>query len=439
MATRSLRLKILALLALLTLSPLGWATVQADDASPVASPAASPTAVKHWPSWIAVGPSDTIIARAVRASTCPQITIDGSTGSMDIRALPTAEHPNVVCESTVPAGSTQVTIDGKSMPLPVADPQRIAVLGDTGCRLKAPDLFQACNDPAQWPFAQVAASAASWDPDLVIHVGDYIYRESPCPAGNAGCAGTPYGATWATWNTDFFQPAGSLLDAAPWILIRGNHEDCSREGTGWFRYLDPMPMPETCQPYTQPYALTIGNVQAVVLDVASAQDTNPTEEVTDAYKPIFDRALELAGGKPTWLLTHRPLWSMGAGSSGEPVEWSTATYDQAGFSQQSAAFDQVIAGHVHMAQLVWFTPESQRAPQLIAGGGGTELDNFESGMFDGSTLGDPDIEQGWRWRDFGFMTIQPIDNGYVAGVRLLDGSIPATCLTIGAGFTCLHS
>jgi predicted phosphodiesterase len=437
MATRSLRLRALAVLLLLTMSPIGWATVQADDATPV--PAASPTAVEDWPSWISIGPSNTIIARAIRASACPQINFDGSTGSMDIRALPTETHPNVVCESTIPAGATHVSIDGKSMPLPVADPQRIAVLGDTGCRLKAPDSFQACNDPAQWPFAQVAASAADWDPDLVIHVGDYIYRESQCPADNAGCAGSPVGDNWATWSADFFEPAGALLDAAPWVLIRGNHEDCSREGGGWFRYLDPMPMPEACQPYTQPYALTIGNMNAVVLDVASAQDTNPSEEVTDAYKPIFDRALQLAEGKPTWLLSHRPLWSIGAGSSGEPVEWSTATYDQAGFSQQSAAFDLVIAGHVHMAQLLWFTPESQRAPQLIAGGGGTQLDTFDSGYFDGSTLGDPDIDEGWRWRAFGFVTIQPIDNGYVAGVRLLDGSIPATCLTIGAEFTCLHS
>ncbi len=433
----SLRPKVLVVLALLMLSPIGWANIEANDATPVASPAASPTAVESWPSWITLGPSNAIIARAVRATACPQITIDGSTGSMNIRALPAAEHPNVVCETTVPAGATTVSIDGESMPLPDPDPQRIALIGDTGCRLKAPDVFQACNDPAQWPFAQVAQSAASWDPDLVIHVGDYIYRESECPAGNAGCAGSPFGGNWATWQADFFEPVGPLMDAAPWILVRGNHEDCSREGAGWFRYLDPMPMPEQCQPYTEPYALAIGNVQAVVLDVATAQDTSATDEVTAAYKPIFERALELAGDKPAWLLTHRPMWSIGAGSDGKPVEWSTATYNATGFSEQSAVWDLVLAGHVHQAQLVWFTPESKRAPQVIAGGGGTELDTFESGMFDSTTLDDPDLSQGWRWRAFGFVTIQPIDDGYVAGVELLDEPSPATCLSVGHQFACL--
>jgi predicted phosphodiesterase len=439
MARPLLRLRILALLACWSLSMLGWSAIGASDATPLASPVASPTAVEHWPSWVAIGPSDAIIARAVRPESCPQIAIDGSKGSMNIRALPTAEHPNVVCETTVPSGASAVSIDGKDRPLPDNDPQRIALLGDTGCRLKAPDAFQACNDRAQWPFARVAASAAAWDPDLVIHVGDYIYRESPCPADNAGCAGSPYGDSWSTWNADFFAPAGSLLDAAPWIFVRGNHEDCNREGMGWFRYLDPMPMPEQCQPYTEPYALTIGDVQAVVLDVASAQDTDPTAEVTKAFEPIFDRALALAEGKPTWLLTHRPMWSIGADSSNQPTEWSTATYDQAGFSQHSSAFDLVIAGHVHMAELVWFTPASQRAPQLIAGGGGTQLDDFPSGMFDGTSLDDPDLVQGWRWQAFGFMTIQPIDTGYVTGVRLLDGTAPATCLSVGPELTCLPS
>lgn len=437
MSKHRLRLNMIVVLVLCSLTLMSSARVDANDATPVASPIASPTALEDWPSWVEIGPSNMIIARSVRPESCPVITIDGAGGSMNIRALPTDNHPNIVCETTVPSGASTVSIDGKVMPLPDPDPQRIAVIGDTGCRLKAPDEFQACNDPAEWPFASIATSAASWDPDLVIHVGDYIYREFPCPDGNAGCAGSPHGDNWDTWKADFFQPSAPLLDAAPWVLVRGNHEDCSREGMGWFRYLDPTPMPQACEPYTEPYTLTIGNVHAVVLDVASAQDTKPTEDVTEAFKPIFERALALAADGPTWLLTHRPMWSIGAGGTGEPVEWSTATYDQAGFSQQSEAFDLVIAGHVHMSQLLWFTSESERAPQLIAGDGGTELEDMSTGLFDGSTLDDPDLVQGWRWQEFGYMTIQPVDHGFVTGVRLLDESSPATCLSVGRELTCL--
>ena len=76
--------------------------------------------------------------------------------------------------------------------------KRIVVIGDTGCRLKG-TFVQDCNDPVKWPFATVARLAAARHPDLVIHVGDYHYRETPCPADRAGCAGSPYGDNWAVW------------------------------------------------------------------------------------------------------------------------------------------------------------------------------------------------------------------------------------------------
>src|SRR6185295_2239356 len=105
--------------------------------------------------------------------------------------------------------------------------------------------FQDCNNPALWPFAQVAQSVADAKPDLVIHVGDYLYRESACPAGDAGCARSPYGYDWPTWKADFIAPAAPALRAAPWIVVRGNHEICRRGGAGYFRLLDPTPAQTT--------------------------------------------------------------------------------------------------------------------------------------------------------------------------------------------------
>ncbi len=48
---------------------------------------------------------------------------------------------------------------------------------------------QSCNDPAQWPFARLAASAARLKPDLVIHTGDYLYREKRLPGGQCRLSG----------------------------------------------------------------------------------------------------------------------------------------------------------------------------------------------------------------------------------------------------------
>src|SRR6185437_1484692 len=54
----------------------------------------------------------------------------------------------------------------------------------------------------------------------------------------AGCAGSPWGFGWDTWQADFFGPAKPLLAAAPWIVNRGNHEQCVLSGQGWYRFLD---------------------------------------------------------------------------------------------------------------------------------------------------------------------------------------------------------
>src|SRR5213080_682053 len=137
----------------------------------------------------------------------------------------------VRCQS---AGAGSASIANSPLPLPKPTLTSIIAFGDTGCRLKAKKVssngkdvhvdddggkFQDCNSPSLWPFAQIAASVAAAKPDLVIHVGDYLYRESPCPPRDRGCAGSPHGDDWRSWKADFFAPAAPALRAAPWIVV----------------------------------------------------------------------------------------------------------------------------------------------------------------------------------------------------------------------------
>src|SRR5262249_24362962 len=151
--------------------------------------------------------------------------------------------------------------------LPKRHPHRIVTLSDTGCRLLIGDPWQACNDPQEWPFRQIAETAARFEPDLVLHVGDYQYRENECLPDRGGCQGSPWGYGWDTWNADLFTPGAKLLAAAPWIMVRGNHEECARAGQGWYRFLDTQPYESirTCNDpandaianYNTPYAVPI--------------------------------------------------------------------------------------------------------------------------------------------------------------------------------------
>jgi len=144
------------------------------------------------------------------------------------------------CEVDVPPGIAYLRLDHKLLPLPPKLLRRIAVLGDTGCRLRITDNgtheVQDCNDAKAWPYANLAVRIAQARPGLVIHPGDYHYRESACPSGRAGCEGTPFGYGWDVWNLDFFLPSARLFAAAPWLMVRGNHEDCDRAKESWYRF-----------------------------------------------------------------------------------------------------------------------------------------------------------------------------------------------------------
>src|ERR1700744_3361948 len=171
-------------------------------------------------------------ARAVTtAATCPMLRTDAGDTPMQLRAAATASFPNI-CAAPIPAGTRKASVeqyfdckDAKRdeicdpvmtwhpIPVPVAHPQRILVVGDTGCRIKGATI-QDCNDPDQWPFLAVSGAASSLKPDLIIHVGDYLYRENKCPDGNQACAGSPWGDNWTTWKAGFFRPRAQLLSGA---------------------------------------------------------------------------------------------------------------------------------------------------------------------------------------------------------------------------------
>ena len=196
---------------------------------------ADQAAISPSSAWVQLGLGGDTLIRAVNAGAgCPALTVGGVAWPMTVRAAAAPpEFPLNVCEAALPTGAAaDLVVGGARLPAPRPRPSRIVVIGDAGCRLEEGDPIQDCSDPRAWPFAQIAASAAAWHPDLVLHVGDYVYREEPCPPKLAECAGSPWGDTWAAWQADLLAPAAPLLRAASWVFTRGNHELCSRGGDG---------------------------------------------------------------------------------------------------------------------------------------------------------------------------------------------------------------
>jgi hypothetical protein len=332
----------------------------------LSAPAPAPAAPVAWVQMVAGGAEVRLITAA---AVCPTIRVDGAARATRQRSGPVEAFPNQVCAARLRSGDRHILVDGQDLPAPRARPQRLVILGDSGCRLKG-GYVQNCRDPSGWPFARIAALAAARKPDLVIHVGDYYYRETPCPSDNAGCAGSPYGDRWATWKAELFDPAASLLAAAPWVFARGNHEDCKRGAAGWFRQLDAAPTVKACPADSDTFAVDLGGPTLFVVDSSDTEDLlAPTDKVASFAARLGPVR---PGSDGAWIVTHRPFWDSSRLGNLLVDGHVNATERAAVKGRDLTGVNLILSGHVHNFTSVSFGPP--RPPQLVVGTGGDTLD-----------------------------------------------------------------
>ncbi len=391
--------------------------------------------------WVQFVPGG-IEARAVTdAPACPPAMIDGAAATMIERSAPGENYPVRACALAIPKGATLVTIDRKPMPLPKARPDRILLIGDTGCRLKG-DQVQDCNDIGQWPFRTGADISAELKPDLVLHVGDMHYRESDCPAERLGCAGTPFGDSWDVWKEDFFKPGETLLAAAPWIMDRGNHEECERGGKGWARALDPYPFDASagasgCLGPAKPYTVAIGGVTIVVMDVSTAAEKVSEKQVA-WFKPQFEMAAKIEG--PVWLTFHRPIWALDSQKKGEPAG-DNRTLAAAARNSLPSNVQALISGHHHTFELMTYVEDLPL--QIVSGHGGDDLSISAPTIVKGLEINGVTVKDGLgRPGIFGFSMLERVPgddtglNWVLTGYDIHGKSI-ARCEIKGRDAACL--
>ncbi len=358
--------------------------------------------------------------RAIATTACPDAVIDNASRPMIVRAGATPAYPDVVCDLPLSASVRSVTIGGISLPLPHRV-RRVVVIGDTGCRLKGAEV-QACNDPHAWPFPTIARAVADAHPDLIIHVGDYYYRETACPAAFAGCTGTPHGDVQASWNADFFGPAAPIFTTAPLVLVRGNHEDCARGGVGWFRYLDTV-LSTSCVPHTPPFAVALDGLHLVVFDDASADDASPNAQDVATLGAQLAAAHDLATGAP-WLVMHRPPYGVTQRSDRDELVTLNATMQAASNGTTFAPYSAILAGHIHLFETLDL---EGRPPVIINGMGGDRLDPLVTATVAGTAIGGIRVRNFTSQTRFGYAVYDRTRTGWTIAVHAPDGSVYETC------------
>jgi hypothetical protein len=334
-----------------------------------------------------LGDDPDLIARALPdGDGCPSITVDGVTTPMRERLDGRAAQFGRLCEERrrLAQGLRVRIADGERVLLDQAitrDPRTIAVIGDTGCRvIKTPDgkiWDQHCDDPTQWPFAQVATEAAGHAPDLVVHLGDYYYRETQCTTPAEFCARTPYGDRGPTWQAEFFQPARALLARAPWLFVRGNHEDCDRGGNGWSYYFGDGQT--ACAVVTDAAIVRLARLTLLNVDSAHADDKSALATVNLKWQSIADSVVpKLAGTDGTIVLvTHIPQY-VACPKTCDNVRIANIGGVRAIADRLRATGRPVLllGGHFHTFQ----TFDAPGIRQVIVGNGGANLDQYAPGL-----------------------------------------------------------
>ncbi|BBB70141.1 phosphatase [Undibacterium sp. YM2] len=366
--------------------------------------------------WVVLGENGQAIARAVTTDNiCPSLAQDGNMVAMNHRAGPStlplrktaskpedskpSDFPVLTCEAPLLPTTKTASVGGRDLPIPKPVAQKIIVIGDTGCRLKVADnYFQSCNDSEKWAFREMVETAARFKPDLVVHVGDYHYRENACPEGNKECAGSPWGYGWDTWQADFFTPAQALLKAAPWVVVRGNHETCVRAGQGWWRLMDPRPLKrgrdcvdesdDMRGDYSDPYAVPLGRIgseqaQLIIFDSAKVP-IKPLAKTDAAYKLYmeqFKTVNKLAESADfNIFIDHHPVLAFAAERKKDgPLNIFPGNLAMQDIMQTlnttrlfPSKVQATLSGHVHLFEALTFSTD--HPVQFVSGNGGSSLD-----------------------------------------------------------------
>lgn len=188
----------------------------------------------------------------------------------------------------------------------------------------------------------------------------------------------------------FFSPAKPILNPAPWIFVRGNHENCERNGwQGWFLLLDPHPLTQTPSPlqrgvpHTKPFQVPLDRQNVVVMDTTDILDDEFTDQpdptLIRQYAVDFDVISKMIDPRESyWLVGHRPIWAVATIQESSvvtaaPLEATLrSALQKSSLAKLPASVNMILSGHIHLFESLNFADDRPR--QFVFGAGGTERD-----------------------------------------------------------------
>ncbi|WP_183368127.1 metallophosphoesterase, partial [Burkholderia pseudomallei] len=274
-----------------------------------------------------------------------------------------------------------------------------------------------------------------------------------------GCRNSPWGYGWDAWRADLFEPAAPLLAKAPWVVVRGNHEECARAGQGWFRFLDPHPYSDarSCNDaanddnanYSEPYAVPLGTgSQVIVFDTAKVGRAalKTTDTQFQIYQKQFETVAALASkpGMSTTIFTnHHPILAFTPIAGSTPAPGNLALQSVMSSLNAQAYYPPgvhvALHGHVHDFQAINFA--SGHPATIVSGNGGDNVDVALPDPFPAALTpaSGAVIDKLSHNNSFGFLMMErrPAPaTGWVFRAYSAAGKLLASCMQAGTTLAC---
>lgn len=356
-----------------------------------------------------------------KATSCQDVAVETANNTQTLLKMSQRKFDEAtICEASLPKDTTRVIANSENINIP-RRAQKIVILGDTGCRLKYSDgkgVIQRCEDEKEWPLATIMNSIEKEQADVVVHLGDYHYREVCNDPVKCKAYQNDLGYGFKIWRLEFLNPAKNVLKKTPFVFVRGNHEDCQRAHEGFFKLLAPIGI-DKCLNEHENYYTGFGNFLIVNFDNDNVDDKvygpNSDEylKLKERYKKLIAE-IEARPETEVWLFVHRPIWGLSPraairGLTTDPRPENVNINMQTLVSELPLPkkVKMIFSGHVHAIQVA----TGNHPTQMVIGESGTSLDYFTN-----ETL--KLVPDGYR--------VFPSEYGYVVMDRKSDGKWTAS-------------
>jgi hypothetical protein len=177
------------------------------------------------------------------------------------------------------------------------------------------------------------------------------------------------------WELDFFQPMQKLLDKAPIIIVRGNHEDCNRAYLGYKLLLASYEWEKGCVDYEPAQIIVLGDTALVNFDSSSISEIPFISDEAlwiKRFNDINEKIVKLKV-KNIWMITHKPIYGIIPFRAAlVPGNVNLRNYFEKSLLRDKVSV--IFGGHIHTSMVV---QSMKHGKQIVLGSSGTFLDDFQ--------------------------------------------------------------